>query len=149
MDVCVRACAFDHSTHYCTCKRPRKALTYEISKHSYSPTKRPCKPGEVVDYFVSHSWHDDPETKFKALNLFAERFRKVKKRFPTFWIDKVCIDQANISDGLRTLPVKIMACHRILALCGETYCSRLWCVWELYTSFAFQKDAAEVRKHET
>ena len=47
-------------------------------------------------------------------------------REPTLWLDKVCIDQSAIDDGLRTLPVKIMASRQVLALCGgirETQCS--------------------------
>jgi hypothetical protein len=35
------------------------------------------------------------------------------------------------------LPVNVQACHSVLALCGESYCTRLWCIWELYTVFAF------------
>jgi hypothetical protein len=27
----------------------------------------------------------------------------------------------------------------MLVLCGPTYCTRLWCVWELYTLFAFSQ----------
>ena len=30
-----------------------------------------------------------------------------------------------------------MACRFMLILCGDTYTSRLWCVWELFTLFAF------------
>lgn len=35
-------------------------------------------------------------------------------------------------------------------LCGETYCNRLWCVWELYVIFAFapkEQAAARVELH--
>ena len=28
-------------------------------------------------------------------------------------------------------------CVRKLVLCGETYATRLWCVWELFVLFAF------------
>ena len=107
--------------------------TYQLS--------RQAKPGEI-DCFVSHSWHDDAETKYEALMAYCAKFRRRYNRDPTFWIDKICIDQRNIGDGLRKLPVNIMACHQILALCGETYASRLWCIWELYTTFAFRPSVA-------
>ena len=66
----------------------------------------------------------------------AAAFERVHKRPPTFWLDKVCIDQSNIADALRCLPVFEMACEKLLILCGQTYTTRLWCVWELYTFFA-------------
>jgi len=64
---------------------------------------------------------------------------------PTFWLDAVCFDQSNISDSLKVLPVNIMHCDKVLVLCGETYARRLWCVWELYTVFAFKPSAEAVR----
>merc|ERR1712113_1252032 len=54
------------------------------------------------------------------------------------WLDKVCIDQTAIADGLRALPVNVMACAKVLLVCGPTYPDRLWCVWELYTLFSFR-----------
>ena len=36
------------------------------------------------------------------------------------------------------LPVNVMACKKMLVLCGHTYSSRLWCAWELFTLFSFQ-----------
>ena len=33
-----------------------------------------------------------------------------------------------------------MACAKLLVLCGESYVTRLWCVWELYTFFAVRSD---------
>lgn len=53
------------------------------------------------------------------------------------WLDKACIDQRNINDGLRSLPINVMACRRVLVLWGPTYAFRLWCVWELFTLLAF------------
>ena len=42
--------------------------------------------------------------------------------------------------------MNIMACHRVLALVGETYACRLWCVWELFTVLAFA-DEEVARSH--
>jgi len=37
---------------------------------------------------------------------------------------------------LACLPVFIMACNTMLVLAGETFATRLWCAWEMYTFFA-------------
>ena len=86
---------------------------------------------------MSHSWYDDADIKWSTLQGIAEKFRTRHGRYPTFWLDKTCIDQNNIKDGLRTLPVFVMASRKMLALCGATYALRLWCVWELFTLLAF------------
>jgi len=101
-----------------------------------------ARPAEMdtIDYFMSHSWHDDPERKWKELTKVADKFCKKRRRYPTFWLDKVCIDQSRISDGLKALPVNVMACSQMLVLCGETYADRLWCVWELCTLFSFMDE---------
>ena len=49
----------------------------------------------------------------------------------------MCIDQKNIADGLRVLPINVMACCQMLVLFGPTYPTRLWCVWELFTLCSF------------
>ena len=38
-----------------------------------------------------------------------------------------------------------MACQKLLVLNGETYTSRLWCVWELYTFFAISSDMSRMQ----
>ena len=53
-----------------------------------------------------------------------------------FCRDKLCIDQENISRALRCLPVFVFSCNRLMILAGNTYCDRLWCIWELYTFFS-------------
>ena len=98
---------------------------------------RPVRHGEHIDYFMSHSWHDDAKAKWDALRRCAEQFKVRHGRYPTFWLDKVCIDQENIADGLRALPVNVMACDKMLVLCGDTYAHRLWCIWEIFTLLAF------------
>ena len=86
---------------------------------------------------MSHSWHDDAEAKWGSLQRSAEQFKALNGRYPTFWLDKVCIDQTCIADGLRALPVNVMACDRVMVLLGNTYACRLWCIWELFTLLAF------------
>jgi hypothetical protein len=98
---------------------------------------RLVRVGERIDFFMSHSWYDDPLIKFEKLQELANTFYDKHGRYPTFWLDKVCIDQNAIADGLRALPVYVMACNKMLVLCGETYPQRLWCVWELCTLLSF------------
>ena len=52
------------------------------------------------------------------------------QRIPV-WLDKVCIDQEHISDGLRVLPVNAMACG-----CFVADHTRLVCIWELFAAMA-------------
>ena len=40
-------------------------------------------------------------------------------------LDRVCIDQSQIDDGLKTLPVTLMACQSFLMIPGPTYATRL------------------------
>ena len=63
--------------------------------------------------------------KWQALADVARRFASSRGRDASFWLDKACIDQANISDGLRVLPINVMCCAGMLMLCGKTYQHRL------------------------
>ena len=80
---------------------------------------RPANRGEVIDFFVSHSWSDSPAQKWRAMQLVVEQFYQKNGRYPTFWIDKFCIDQNEIADGLRVLPVNVMSCRKMLCLSGK------------------------------
>ena len=115
-----------------------------------------------VDYFISHSWVDNPQKKCQALRSFSETFKKKNGRHPTYWFDKTCIDQSKVNDNdyyaLAVLPINIAACNKVLVLLGrkhrnylianqlthffliftgETYMKRLWCLWELFCIFSF------------
>ncbi len=108
---------------------------------------RPLGPTERIDLFISHSWYDDSDAKLDALQKVGKDFRRRHFREPTYWFDKACIDQRNIADGLRVLPLTVMACTAMLVLCGETYIQRLlFCAvyGEMFTLMAFTRteDAA-------
>merc|ERR1711924_436335 len=90
----------------------------------------------AIDFFVSHSWHDDAEQKFEALQCLMAEFKREHKRWPTLWLDKVCINQSKITETLRCLPIFLVSCRRMLVLAGETYVTRLWCIWELHMLYA-------------
>merc|ERR1719160_1683603 len=95
---------------------PHAADVKEFFKFS-----RPVQASEQIDFFMSNSWHDDKDAKWEKLVQVADDFYRDHGRYPTFWFDKVCIDQSRISDCLKVLPVNVMACERLLALCGHTY----------------------------
>lgn len=120
-------------------KSPREMGDDNIKKKVYSMSKQADikSNADMIDYFVSHAWTDDPILKTAALNIFCEKFRMKHMRYPSLWLDKVCIDQKNPGDGIAALPVNIAACKQILVLMGTTYLSRLWCLWELFTLFTF------------
>ena len=50
---------------------------------------RPVASGERIDFFMSHSWHDDPMKKISQLTELCGRFYMKHNRVPTFWLDKV------------------------------------------------------------
>ena len=120
-------------------KKKLYALSKEVEKDETGKPKN-------IDFFVSHSWQDDGHASYTALANVAEEFKKLNHRYPTFWLDAVCFDQDNIANCLKVLPINVMQCDKVLVLGGETYAKRLWCVWELYTIFAFkrQKDAIKM-----
>mmetsp|Transcript_20980 Transcript_20980/g.46209 ORF Transcript_20980/g.46209 Transcript_20980/m.46209 type:complete len:286 (+) Transcript_20980:2-859(+) len=107
---------------------------------------RPVQPDEVIDFFISHSWHDDAAEKYRRLQEVAEMFRKKCGRHPVFWLDKACIDQNRMDDCLKVLPINVMACSKVLVLVGNTYMHRLWCVWELFILFAFTPEEEALQR---
>lgn len=92
----------------------------------------PAKLGDC-DAFVSHSWEDNALAKWEALQDWRAAFLAQHKREPAIWLDKCCIDQNNIHEDLRSLPVFLAGCNSLVVLCGTTYLSRLWCIMELFT----------------
>ena len=116
------------------------------AQSAYS-VSQPVDPGTKIDFFISHSWHDDPIAKFAALEQVAEDFVAKHGREPTFWLDVACINQDTISDGLKVLPINLMACRQVLVLVGLTYSQRLWCMWELYVLAMFNNENVMDKVH--
>jgi hypothetical protein len=104
--------------------------------------REPCSPGQV-DWFLSHSWHDEPALKAEALALCAARFEQRSGRPPSMWLDAACVHPAYKQEALKCLPIYMAACRGVLLVIGRTYFQRLWCMWELYSIFLFA--SAEVR----
>lgn len=85
-----------------------------------------------IDAFLSHSWHDDPESKWEALQAWRTAFKAQHQREPRLWIDKYCIDQTDIEASLVCLPVYLASCHTLLIIAGSTFLHRLWCMEEVF-----------------
>jgi len=96
----------------------------DSSSTSYYSLSRKVHANEQIDYFISHSWSDDGAAKYEKLSELADLHYSKYNRYPTFWFDKVCIDQNNIGVGLKVLPINVMACRWMLILCGDTYPTR-------------------------
>jgi len=103
---------------------------------------RAVESGERIDFFISHSWSDDNALKWRHLSELAHVFYMQNARYPTFWLDKFCLPASDTdpTEALRGLCVYIFSCNRLVALCGRTFPSRLWCAWEVFVMTAFQRD---------
>ena len=100
-------------------QRETNATTTEVHELS-----EPCQLHDI-DFFITHSWEDDAKEKYEALRNVGEEFCKQKGRWPTVWLDKLCIDQNGIEVDLQCLPIFIMGCDQLLVLLGKTYCKQL------------------------
>ena len=49
---------------------------------------------------------------------------------------------------MKVLPINVMACKKMLVLCGKTYPARLWCAWELCTLFSFMREEQALERVE-
>ena len=116
--------------------------------NNFFDRSRPLQEQEQIDFFISHSWHDNGAEKYEKLLLLASDFKIKYGRDPTFWLDKVCFDQERLSDSLKALPINVMACRKVLILCGKSYCTRLWCIWEIFTVLSFTDFSEAYKKLE-
>ena len=98
-----------------------------------------------IDYFLSHSWHDDGSVKWTAMKRFAESFASEHGRPPLLWFDRFSLDQRDVQGSLSHLPVHMAGCSGMCVLAGHTYCSRLWTLLELYVWLAMGKEHASIR----
>ena len=117
---------------------PIQEITLERLHHEYYKNAKwadlkhlsePCDL-EEIDFFISHSWFDDPQQKFDALLKLKDEFEQEHNRSPTVWFAKLCTnqrEQLEIDEDLKCLPFFITGCERLLVLLGDTYPDRLWC----------------------
>eukprot|EP01045_Picozoa_sp_COSAG04_P009841 COSAG04_NODE_585_length_12348_cov_17.357907_5_plen_403_part_00 len=92
-----------------------------------------------IDFFVSHSWSDDPKAKWAALQGVRRRFVLEHEREPNIWFDKYCIDQNAIDESVRRLPIFVVASQKMLVLLGHSYATRCWCMLELFVFSCCQR----------
>ena len=89
--------------------------------------------GEVAA-FITHSWSDPGGQKFEALQEWGQEYReKNGGKEPLVWLDKACVNQANVDEALTALPVFLAGCEELVVLNGPSYSSRLWCAMEIFT----------------
>lgn len=89
----------------------------------------------AIDAFLSHSWHDPPEEKWRLLQAWRSKFMLEHGREPTVWLDRCCLQAEQLSSLLPCLPLYCAACDRLLALRGPTYLTRLWCAVEIFVFY--------------
>ena len=138
---------------------PSKAMQHALSSFRGLPfgkliesdlqTNAPDTEGELhsrtvsaslggVNFFLSHSWHDEPAAKWAALSSHLAKASSSTSPPARagdgglLWFDRACINQQKIDDSLSALPIYLAGCRELLVLVGETYTTRLWCVLELF-----------------
>jgi len=87
---------------------------------------------DEVDAFVSHSWRDDPDAKWRALQAWRADFVAKNQREPRIWLDRACINQLDPSLDIPLLPIYLAGCKKLVILLGDTYLIRMWCIVELF-----------------
>ena len=65
------------------------------------------------DFFWSHSWRDDRELKWEAIVEFCGHFQVAERRPPKLWLDKLCVDQTQISRDLQCLLLHDLSIGRV------------------------------------
>jgi hypothetical protein len=121
---------------------PRDLKTIEEKKNAFTFSEKVEVGHDTIDFFISHSWEDDGVRKYLELTKFVEKFASTHNgRYPTFWLDKVCMDQVDTSAAVTFLPINIGACKRMLVFLSKTYFTRLWCIWELFILFTFCQES--------
>lgn len=86
-------------------------------------------------------WQADPAAKWLVLQSWADEFRQKHGRWPSLWVDIMCLEPSSLTVSVACLPVFVSASNALLVLYDETFLTRLWCVVEL---FAFLVTAARV-----
>jgi hypothetical protein len=92
-----------------------------------------------IDFFISHSWSDEPEAKWAAVQELRKQFKAAHGREPLVWFDKYCIDQNAIDQSVRRLPIFVVASSKFYVLLGPSYATRCWCMLELFVFKACQR----------
>ena len=80
-----------------------------------------------VHAFLSHSWRDDSEKKWKRMLEYKDEHASSHGgEEPTCWLDKACIDQASdINQSLKVLPLFLLFSQRFVVFAGQSYTKRL------------------------
>lgn len=90
----------EHSTEIFT-RSPRDSSNNKNEMDSYFLNLSKKRNNEFINYFISHSWSDDPKDKITCLSKLVDAIGSPSS--VKFWLDKVCIDQAEQQKALQVL----------------------------------------------
>mmetsp|Transcript_23604 Transcript_23604/g.79302 ORF Transcript_23604/g.79302 Transcript_23604/m.79302 type:complete len:1055 (-) Transcript_23604:26-3190(-) len=106
---------------------------------AFAPPPAPDVPqwrGSVdpgADYYVVHSWGDDPAIKAQAIRAWAARREVADGAAPTIWLDALCANPAlGSTKCLSHMPINLAKCRKLLLCAGPSVVDCLRCVVELY-----------------
>ena len=129
------------STRYMPFSRLTVDLLREhVSDDTIFAMSQPLAPGERIDAFISHSWHDEAEAKFAALSHFV----------PSLGSNTVAIQQFGSIRPASTRRLSLtrsnvyrsfLAHANAWWLLSASRTSRLWCVWDFMRALFADKDA--------
>lgn len=72
-----------------------------------------------IDFFISHSWSDPADKKIEVLKRFSNHFKSRHGRYPTFWLDKVCINQKDPNDGIAVTSCEYWGLQQCTSVAGQ------------------------------
>lgn len=127
--------SFRGLSFHCLRREDLREARVNARPKAYATLADDSKPTALgkVDAFISHSWLDSADERYDALHRWSKRFEAVHHRPPIIWFDKACIDQSDIDESLKVLPVYLAGCKELVVLAGPTYTRRLWCIIEAFT----------------
>jgi hypothetical protein len=117
-------------------RRQRRFSPLNASERSRQP--RATVAFDRFDYYVVHSWTDDPALKARALEQWAARYALAHDgRKPRLWLDALCADASRTElEQLADLPFVMCRARGLLLLCGPKTLDKLRCAIELYVWLA-------------
>ena len=75
----------------------------------------------------------------------CKEYAAVKQRPALLWLDRACLDQANITESLQYLPVHLAGCKELLILAGPSYTTRMWTLLEIFVFVQMGGDLQKIR----
>merc|ERR1712113_880557 len=96
------------------------------------------------DAFVSYSYYDDERAKCRALQAWGAAFVERSCREPLLCVDRCCIDEERSDLDLQCIPAFLRGCRHLVGLCGPTYLSCQWCIFQIVLHVYMAGNAEEI-----